>query len=176
MTNSKKLKYAVRRLIREPLTPHQKIYFDALKQAKQGSSHSSKSHLERAFDSHAAGLEIGGLAVNFKFHPTRGWELDRAHTETKVAAEIQGGIYGRPVTCPNCHEPVKRLTKDGRFVSVREGMGHSTGAGLERDFAKFNAAQVLGWMVILVSPRMAEDGSGALLFKQAIESRKRLSA
>ena len=87
----------------------------------------------------------------------------------RLACEIQGGLYGLTVTCNHCGQRVMRKLKDGQWIPVRQGMGHSTSTGIQRDIDKLNAAQELGWTVVLLSGRMVMDGSGIELFKRFID-------
>lgn len=62
-----------------------------------------------------------------KFHSSRKWRFDFAFLESKVALEVDGGtwIQGR----------------------------HSRGSGIAGDMAKFNAAALLGWRILRVTPQ-----------------------
>ena len=57
----------------------------------------------------------------YRFHPKRKWRFDYACPTSKLAIEIQGGV----------------------FVHGR----HSGGVGQVKDMEKFNAAAALGWRV-----------------------------
>lgn len=59
---------------------------------------------------------------NFRFHPTRRWELDFAWPGAKVAVELHGGVYQR-----------------GRHQRMR---------GFHNDRQKMRAAVMLGWRVL----------------------------
>ena len=61
------------------------------------------------------------LVTELRFHPTRRWRFDFAHEASKVAIEINGGIWS-----------------NGR---------HVRGTGYLRDREKINAATALGWRV-----------------------------
>jgi very-short-patch-repair endonuclease len=61
------------------------------------------------------------LVTELRFHPDRRWRFDFAHEASKVAIEINGGIWS-----------------NGR---------HVRGTGYLRDREKINAAQALGWKV-----------------------------
>jgi len=58
----------------------------------------------------------------YRFHPTRQWRLDMAWPESKVALEVEGGIWTR-----------------GR---------HARGAGMMADMDKYSWAAVMGWCLI----------------------------
>jgi len=66
---------------------------------------------------------LGGpeLVAEHRFHPSRRWRFDFAHLQTKVAVEINGGIWS--------------------------GGRHVRGDGYLRDRDKVNAATSLGWRV-----------------------------
>jgi hypothetical protein len=66
--------------------------------------------------------------IEYRFHPDRKWRFDFAWPEQRVYLEVQGGIW----------------------ISG----GHSRGAGMKRDWEKFNAATVLGWRPIFVEPKL----------------------
>ncbi len=68
----------------------------------------------------------------FLFHPVRLWRLDWAWPEKKLAVEVNGGLFSR-----------------GR---------HSRGVGQEGDYEKIAEAMILGWRVLVVSPRQIENG------------------
>lgn len=72
------------------------------------------------------GSDLAIPVREYKFHPVRKWPFDFAWPEAKLAVEIQGGTY-------------KRIR--GR---------HSRGPGQHNDFDKYNAAQLLGWRVVLL--------------------------
>ncbi len=95
----------------------------------------------------------------YHFHASRRWrfDLDWKLAGHLLAVEVDGGAFGRPVVCHNCHQQVKRMVK-GRWVTVREGGRHNSGAGLEGDMDKLNEAALYGWRVIRVTPKMIQDG------------------
>lgn len=66
---------------------------------------------------------LGGPALlhEYRFHPTRKWRFDYAHVGSKVACELNGGVWS--------------------------GGRHVRGAGYLRDREKINAAQLMGWRV-----------------------------
>lgn len=126
----------------ESLTPHQAHYRKLIKSAES-------NKYEAIFLLQSATYELPALEHNYKFDlPDSRMEMDFAHVPTKVGVEIQGGIYSNKRT------------------------GHSTREGIERDIRKINSAQMKGWLLILLSPQMVIDGSGALLAKEAIDLRQ----
>lgn len=68
----------------------------------------------------------------FRFHPTRRWRWDYCWPERMLAVEVDGGL----------------------FIQGR----HSQGAGRERDLEKHAEGIAMGWRVLVVSPRMVNDG------------------
>jgi very-short-patch-repair endonuclease len=80
----------------------------------------------------------------WRFHPTRKWRLDFAYPEKRIGIEVQGGTYIRGA--------------------------HSRGTGLERDYEKYNQAQVLGWDVYQFSRKMIESGEAIETIKRVLES------
>jgi hypothetical protein len=46
---------------------------------------------------------------------------------------------------------------------------HSRGTGLERDYEKYNQAQVLGWNVYQFSRKMIENGEAIEIMKEALK-------
>lgn len=92
----------------------------------------------------ATQFELAGIpfAQEVRFHPVRRWRFDYIVTTTKIAVEVNGGLYS-----------------SGR---------HSRGAGAEKDMEKLNEALILGWRVIVVSPRHVKDGRALEWVKRAL--------
>lgn len=67
-----------------------------------------------------------------RFDPDRRWRFDWAWPEQKIALEQEGGIWIQ-----------------GR---------HSRGAGMVKDFEKYNRAAVLGWRVLKATPQQVASG------------------
>lgn len=127
--------------MKESLTVHEHNYRKIIKEA-------DADKYESIFKLQIFAYALPSMERNYQFDvPDSRMELDFAHPSTKVGVEIQGGILNK-----------KR-------------MGHSTGSGITRDIRKMNAAQMKGWVVILLTPQMVEDGSGALLVKRVIDKK-----
>lgn len=125
----------------ENLTIHQKNYRRLAQKA-------NNDKLEASFLFHIRAYGLPDMIRNYRFdEPDSRMEFDFCHLPSKVAVEIQGGIYGP------------------------ERTGHSTGRGISRDIRKVNTAQIKGWLLLLLTPDMALDGTGALLVKRAITMR-----
>lgn len=69
-------------------------------------------------------------SLEHRFHPVRFWKFDAAWPEYKIAAEVEGGIWGKD-------------EEQGR---------HTRGQGYVNDMEKYNAAQLLGWIVLRYEP------------------------
>jgi hypothetical protein len=65
------------------------------------------------------------------FAPGRRLRFDFAHWGSKVAIEVQGGIWIKG--------------------------GHSTPKGIQQDYEKLNTAQALGWLVFQVTDESMND-------------------
>jgi hypothetical protein len=63
----------------------------------------------------------------YRFHPERKWRLDLAWPASKLAIEVQGGIWIQ-----------------GR---------HNRGAALKKEWEKLNTLAVMGWRVLYCEPR-----------------------
>lgn len=83
--------------------------------------------------------------AEYRFHPTRRWRFDYAFPAQKVALEVEGGVWTR-----------------GR---------HTRGAGFLKDAEKYNAAAVLGWRIIRVTPRQLCDLNTIKLLREAMPTR-----
>ena len=79
----------------------------------------------------------------FRFHPTRKWRFDYCWPDTKVALEIDGGVW--------------------------TGGRHTRGKGFISDQEKTNEAQVSGWIVLRTIPKDAASGAVLELVKRAME-------
>lgn len=90
------------------------------------------SHLELQFDSLWEYLfpQID-LEVEQKIIPKRKFRFDYVHLRSKVAIEINGGIWGYS--------------------------GHSSGIGITRDYEKLNLAQSCGYVVFQLSGDMITE-------------------
>lgn len=77
----------------------------------------------------------------YKFHPVRKWRIDYAWPETKVAVEIEGGVWN-----------------GGRHVQPR---------GFIKDIEKYNSMALCGWLLLRFTP----DKIDFRLIKNAIQYR-----
>lgn len=108
--------------------------------------------LEILFQLKAVGLPEPIAELNF--HPERKWRFDLAWPKEKIAFEIEGGIFRRKgaVKCRYCgHTPTGR---------------HATGKGMLSDMEKYNAATLLGWRLLRVTPQMISNGEAIALLER----------
>ena len=101
--------------------------------------------------------EAHGLPVpvhEYQFHPTRKWKFDYLFGDN-VALEVEGGLFGVGQPCPTC----KR----------RAVAGHSSIERIKRDMEKYNAAAVLGYVILRCLPEDIESGAAFALVISALE-------
>lgn len=79
------------------------------------------SALTRKFLAYWRALDGPALTPELRFDPARRWRFDFAHEPTRIAVELNGGVWS-----------------NGR---------HTRGTGYLRDREKINAAQLAGWHV-----------------------------
>ena len=120
----------------------------------------------------AEGLPPPGQELQFAKSIGRRWRFDLYWNDPgqMVAVEVDGGTFGRPVICHSCGVRVKMQTKKGRWIDVRAGGGHNTGTGHQKDAEKRNAAIILGWRVLTVTPRHIENGQAIEWIRKALTS------
>jgi hypothetical protein len=85
-------------------------------------------------------LGLSKPAREHEFARPRRWRFDFAWPSWKIAVEVQGGSW----------------------ISGR----HSRGDGFERDCEKLAEAQLLGWIVLPVTPAMVDDGRALALLER----------
>lgn len=68
-----------------------------------------------------------GLVTEHRFDPARRWRFDFAHPASRVAIEIEGGVW--------------------------TGGRHTRGKGFIGDLEKYNAAALAGWAVFRFTPQ-----------------------
>jgi hypothetical protein len=108
----------------------------------------------------------------FAFHPVRKWAFDYAWPPWKVALEQEGGGFGRLIVITSGYE--RRKGKSIPITAgtrVRVGGRHNTGEGMQEDCIKYNAAAVLGWLVIRVTTTMVRDGLALEELQRAFKAR-----
>ena len=143
-----------------------------------GSKISDRQKYSDQFLSHLKNAGLPAPAEEHRFHPTRLWRFDFAYVEKKIAIEIDGGGWGRPVVCHRCRQTVLRFS-NGRPYPVREGGRHHTAKGAESDNEKFNEAMRFGWRVLRFNPCHIKSGYALDLVKEILgapESQKKVLA
>ena len=90
------------------------------------------SDLEEALVAQLRAQGVTDFQREHRFHPTRRWRLDLAWPDLLVACEVEGGTWS--------------------------GGRHTRGSGFETDCEKYNAAALLGWLVLRVTGKMVRDG------------------
>ena len=93
-------------------------------QLKPPISGTSSSALAESFETIWRLLGGPDLVREFRFHDTRKWRFDYAHLASKVAIEIDGGVW--------------------------TGGRHTRARGFLADAEKRNTAQALGWRVFVL--------------------------
>lgn len=96
-------------------------------------------------------------AMEYRFLSGRRFAFDLAWPEYRVAAEQDGGIFGKGKPCPLC----KR----------KPPAGHSSVERLLSDMEKLNLAALGGWLVVRFLPSQVETGSALGLVEQALRAR-----
>ena len=112
---------------------------------------SPKKELARGFQSIL--IQIGGDLPSpqpeFRFHESRKWRFDFAWPDHKVAVELEGGVYGKPIYCHNCGVKQRARKKDGSLGKViMLGGGHTRFHRFLSDKEKYNTAASMGWVVL----------------------------
>jgi hypothetical protein len=102
----------------------------------------------------------------------RMWRFDYAWPVFKIAVEIEGGAHGRLIVIDRGHE-----RRNGADVAIRAGTRirvggrHQTGPGFEADIEKYNAAAILGWMVLRATTTQVRDGHALAILRRAFAAR-----
>lgn len=94
------------------------------------------------------------FAKEVSFHPLRKWKFDYANSILKIAIEIEG------------------VTHEGG------GGRHQRPEGYAQDCTKYNAAQLLGWIVLRYTPQqiLMDEASDQILHAIELQKRSALSA
>ena len=88
---------------------------------------------EESLAIHIRALRLPDPVREFRFHPERKWRFDFAWPDRKIAVEVEGGVF---------------LPKGG----------HTTGVGYTKNCEKYNAAALLGWVVLRYTSAMVREG------------------
>ena len=110
--------------------------------------------------------------VEYRFALSRRWRFDYAWPAFRIAMEIEGGTHGRLVVVDHGHE-----RRNGNDVAIKPGtqlrLGgrHQSGTGFENDVTKYNAAALLGWLVLRATTRQVRSGYAIEILRQAFSAR-----
>lgn len=130
----------------------------------------SKSEWEQALVDKIVAAGLPEPEREIRFHPKRKWRLDIGDSNKKLAMEVEGQVWGRLVKCNVCGNQVRKQTRGGRWVPVREAGGrHTRGDGFSGDVEKYNEALLLGWRVLKATPAMIRDGRALEWWKRGLE-------
>lgn len=113
----------------------------SIKSRKPGTALYERSDLEKELESQLRALKIKWVA-EYRFTPFRKWRFDFCFPAAYVAAEVEGGTWGRS--------------------------RHTTGAGFQKDCEKYNAATLMGWRVLRFTSRMVKDGTAVAQIVQML--------
>lgn len=89
-------------------------------------------------------LRLAGVDIplpEYRFHPVKLWRFDYAWVKSKVALEVDGGVFTK-----------------GR---------HTRGKGVMEDHDKFNNAAMQGWRILRCTPdelRTFPDGIATMVY------------
>lgn len=100
-----------------------------------------------AFQCQAVGLEQPER--EYRFHPERKWRADLAFPVARVIVEVEGGLFAG--------------TKGAAIGR------HNSSVGFLKDMEKYNAAAILGWRVIRVTPRQVTRGEAVTIVEDAVK-------
>lgn len=92
----------------------------------------------------------------YVFHPKRKWRFDLAWPVLATPQEYPGSNL------------------DALAIEVQGGIwvagGHSRGAGMRKDWEKYNMAAVLGWRILYCEPKELTTKAFALVVKDALNA------
>ena len=100
------------------------------------------SPLEALFDLHLRAHGLPAPEREFRFHETRRWRFDFAWPIFRLAVELEGGIWN--------------------------GGRHTRPAGYAADCEKYNAAAMVGWMVLRFTGPMIRGGRAVQVTEVAL--------
>ena len=98
---------------------------------KQAAALKPRPDLEATFAIQVHALRLPEPQREYQFHPKRRWKFDFAWPQLMIAVEIEGGTY-----------------TGGRHVRPE---------GFRKDCEKYNAAALMGWMVLRGDVKMVKN-------------------
>lgn len=90
---------------------------------------------------------VGAPVPEFRFHETRGWRFDYAWPDSRVALEVEGGVW--------------------------TGGRHVRGAGYLEDMEKYSEAAALGWLVLRCTPEALYEPTTLHLVRRTIATARK---
>lgn len=118
--------------------------------ARKAAANVGPSHLEALFEQHLLAMKAPPTQREHRFHPERGWRMDFAWPEYRVAVEVEGGVWGM-----------------GR---------HNRPRGFIADTEKYNAAAELGWIVLRFTGQAIKSGKAIEQTLDVLKERESLRA
>lgn len=106
----------------------------------------AKTNYSALFEFHLKALGVPMPEAEVMFAKPRKWRFDFAWPNLKLAAEIEGGTWGKAKS------------------------RHTTGSGFEADCVKYNEAAILGWRVLTFTTKQVENGDAVRTVIRAINS------
>ncbi len=91
-------------------------------------------------------IQLYGWQCEYRFDPKRRWRLDFAWPDSKIAVEVEGGIW-----------------TDGR---------HTRGVGFEMDCVKYANLAIAGWRLIRCTPGQIKSGMALDWIQQALITKR----
>ncbi len=88
--------------------------------------------------------KIPAPTAEFRFHPARKWRADFAWVSARLLLEVEGGVW-----------------TGGRHVS---------GSGFTKDMEKYNAATLLGYRILRVTPKQLTEPETIELIREALDA------
>lgn len=122
-----------------------KLNLGAKQVLKREQQKADREKLELTLLLQLRGFKIPNLQRNYRFHPTRKYELDLAWPDFLFGVEVQGGTYN--------------------------GGKHARGPGYTTDCRKLGEAMLLGWSVYWCDSRLVSTGEAADVIQKLVNIR-----
>lgn len=110
------------------------------------------------------GLKLPEPVREYRFCERR-WKIDYAWPNYKLAVEVEGGAFSRPVICPTCKKPVRKKLKNGGSYQICEGGRHNS-SGFIKDMEKYNNLVLNGFQLFRFTPKQINDGDAAVMIEK----------
>ncbi len=116
----------------------------------------AKSKLEATLALQIKAEKLPTPGTNVQLVPGRRWAYDFVWLPQKIIVEVEGGT--RPFY----------QWQNGKKVLVNQGR-HTTAKGFEDDCEKYNAMEVLGWMLLRYTSAMVKSGKAIEQIKRVLQ-------